>query len=87
LFDSNIVDIVKKFGKVDAQRLAQNGYTPMQFKYGNQQGLIPGFLEGLNKMSHGDKVVFFIPSGLGYGEAGNGPIKPNTNLVFEIEIK
>jgi FKBP-type peptidyl-prolyl cis-trans isomerase len=32
--------------------------------------MIPGFLEGLNLMSYGDKVVLFIPSNLAYGDAG-----------------
>ncbi|MGK4567669.1 peptidylprolyl isomerase [Flavobacterium sp. 3HN19-14] len=87
LFDSNIADVEKKFGKYNEQKAAQKGYSLMQFKAGNKVGLVPGLIEGLEKMSHGDKAIFFIPSELGYGEAGNCPIKPNTNMVFEIEIK
>jgi len=49
--------------------------------------LIPGFLEGLEKMSFGDKAVLFIPSNLGYGAQGaGGVIPPNSNLIFELEM-
>jgi FKBP-type peptidyl-prolyl cis-trans isomerase len=40
--------------------------------------MIPGFLEGLNLMSYGDKVVLFIPSNLAYGERGAGGVIPQT---------
>lgn len=50
--------------------------------------VIPGFEEALNKMRPGDSWLVFIPSKLGYGEEGAGPdIPPNTDLVFEIEMK
>jgi FKBP-type peptidyl-prolyl cis-trans isomerase len=50
--------------------------------------VIPGFAEALNKMRPGDSWLVFIPSKLGYGETGAGPdIPPNTDLVFEIEMK
>jgi peptidylprolyl isomerase len=50
-------------------------------------GLIPGFIEGIEQMSFGDKFLLYIPSHLGYGEAGMGEaIKPNTDLIFEIEM-
>lgn len=50
--------------------------------------VIPGFAEALNKMRPGDSWLVFIPSKLGYGEKGAGPdIPPNTDLVFEIEMK
>jgi peptidylprolyl isomerase len=49
--------------------------------------MIPGFIEGLEKLSFGDKAVIFIPSRLGYGEAGaGGVIPPNANIIFEIEL-
>ncbi|NNC69676.1 MAG: peptidylprolyl isomerase, partial [Flavobacteriaceae bacterium] len=34
----------------------------------------------------GEKAMIFIPSYLGYGSQGNGPIPPNTDLIFEIEL-
>lgn len=49
--------------------------------------VIPGWIDGLRLLSKGAKARFYIPSGLGYGEQGNGEkIKPNSNLVFDIEV-
>jgi len=87
LFDSSYEAINKEYGKFDQNRANQNGYQPFPFQYGNKGGLIPGFLEGLNLMSFGDKAVFFIPSNLGYGERGAGNvIPPNSNIIFEVEL-
>jgi peptidyl-prolyl cis-trans isomerase A (cyclophilin A) len=87
LFDSNYEDVSKEFGKYDANRATQKGYDPFPFQYGKKDGLIPGFLEGLNAMSLGDKTTLFIPSNLGYGAQGAGSvIPPNTNLIFELEM-
>lgn len=87
LFDSSYEEVNKVYGKFDQNRASQNGYQPFPFQYGNKGGLIPGFLEGLNLMSFGDKAVFFIPSNLGYGERGAGNvIPPNSNIIFEVEL-
>ena len=87
LFDSSYEDVNKTCGKFDQNRANQNGYAPFPFQAGNKGGLIPGFLEGLNLMSFGDKAIFFIPSNLAYGEKGaGGVIPPNANIIFEVEI-
>lgn len=87
LFDSCIEETAKTFGKFDENRAAQGGYQPMPFQAGQKEGLIPGFIEGLEKLSFGDKAVIFIPSHLAYGEAGaGGVIPPNANIIFEIEL-
>ncbi len=87
LFDSSIPDILKMYGKLDASRAAQGGYQPIPFQAGKKDGLIPGFIEGIEQLSFGDKATIFIPSRLGYGEAGaGGVIPPNANIIFEIEL-
>ncbi|MES3007496.1 MAG: FKBP-type peptidyl-prolyl cis-trans isomerase [Pseudomonadota bacterium] len=48
--------------------------------------LISGWSEGLQLMRPGDKYRFFIPPELAYGEAGRGPVPPNTPLIFEVEL-
>ncbi len=50
-------------------------------------GIIPGWGIALKTMKVGGKSTFIIPSELGYGEMGSGPIAPNTPLVFEITVK
>lgn len=49
-------------------------------------GTIPGFEEGLLLMKEGGKAQLIVPPDLGYGAAGGGPIPPEANLIFEIEI-
>ncbi len=54
-----------------------------EFKVG---GVIPGFAQGLQLMQPGGKYRLCIPSKLGYGEAGTGPIPANADLVFEVDL-
>ena len=87
LFDASIESVSKTFGKYDENRAMQNGYQPISFQAGKKDGMIPGFIEGLEHLSFGDKAVVFIPSRLGYGAAGaGGVIPPNSNIIFEIEL-
>ncbi|WP_310381568.1 peptidylprolyl isomerase [Flavobacterium sp.] len=87
LFDSSYEEICKAYGKFDPNRAAQNGYQPFPFEVGKKVGLIPGFLEGLNLLSFGDKATLYIPSNLGYGASGAGNvILPNATIIFELEI-
>ncbi len=87
IFDSSYEEVNKKYGKFDQARADQNGYQPFPFEYGNKGGLIPGFIEGLNQMSIGDKAVLFIPAKLAWGANGSGSvIPPNANVIFEVEL-
>ena len=87
LFDSSYEEVNKTYGKFDANRAAQNGYQAFPFEAGKKEGMIPGFIEGLDNMAFGDKAVVFIPSNLAYGERGaGGVIPPNTMLIFELEM-
>jgi len=49
--------------------------------------VIDGFGEGLQMMPAGSIYRFCIPSALGYGAKGAGPIPANADLVFQVELK
>jgi cyclophilin family peptidyl-prolyl cis-trans isomerase len=86
LFDSNIKDLNILFNKYDYRRDVGGGYNPVAMDYSPDARLIPGFKEGLKQMKVGDKVMLFIPSHLAYGPQGYGPIPPDTDLIYELEI-
>ncbi|WP_201304160.1 peptidylprolyl isomerase [Maribacter litoralis] len=86
LFDSNYQEIAEKYGVFDWNREQGGGYMPVPMDYSPDSRLIAGFREGLLTMKVGDKVRLFIPSHLGYGEQGGGPIPPNADLIFDLEI-
>eukprot|EP01012_Entosiphon_sulcatum_P032245 TRINITY_DN41026_c0_g1_i1.p1 TRINITY_DN41026_c0_g1~~TRINITY_DN41026_c0_g1_i1.p1 ORF type:complete len:306 (-),score=8.65 TRINITY_DN41026_c0_g1_i1:25-942(-) len=50
------------------------------------KGLIQGWQIMIPKFKVGTKFRMFIPSGLGYGNGGNGAIPSNAVLDFDIEI-
>ncbi len=53
----------------------------------NMARVIRGWIDGLRILSKGAKARFYIPSTLGYGKTGKGQeIKPNDNLIFDIEV-
>jgi FKBP-type peptidyl-prolyl cis-trans isomerase len=60
--------------------------SPIDFALGVGQ-VIPGWDEGIQLLSVGDKARFVIPSDLAYGERGaGGVIPPNATLIFDVEL-
>ena len=49
-------------------------------------GVVPGFAEGLMLLGEGGKATIWMPASLGYGNQGQGSVKANQALKFEIEI-
>ena len=48
--------------------------------------VIPGWVEALQLMNEGSRWKLYIPSSLGYGAQGAGPIPPHSTLIFEVEL-
>lgn len=87
LFDSSEKAVAEQYGVYNQIRDEQGGYRPIRIEYGKKIGMIPGFIEGLEKMAYGDKAVFFIPSYLGYGDQGAANVvPPGADLIFEVEL-
>ncbi len=58
---------------------------PIRIQVGTGR-VIKGWDEALLDMKKGEKRILIIPPDLGYGNKQQGPIPPNSTLVFEVEL-
>jgi len=61
------------------------GRAPFSFPLGGGR-VIKGWDEGVQGMKVGGKRTLILPPDMGYGEGGAGPIPPNANLIFDVEL-
>jgi FKBP-type peptidyl-prolyl cis-trans isomerase len=86
LFGTNIKSTDEKYGSFDSRKEQQGAYSPISMPIDPEAQMIPGFKEGVFNMAIGDKTFLYLPSHIAYGEKGRGPIKPNTDLIFIVEM-
>ena len=77
IFDTSYEQVAKSAG---LQQIGRE-YEPLKFVLG-QQGIIPGWQEGILLLNEGSKATLIIPSKLAYGDKAAGPdIPPYSTLV------
>lgn len=72
-------------GKEFDSNIGKPGAQPLQVNIGAHM-VIPGMEIGLKFFGKGGKGTILIPSSLAYGPQAQGPIKANSNLIFDIEV-
>lgn len=86
LIQTSKLEIAEALDAVNEKRKSANQYQPITADIGPDASMIPGFKEGLQQLSVGDKATLFIPYHLAYGEAGSRGIPGKSNIIFEVEI-
>ena len=82
IFDTSNEELAKEIGTYNARR----PYEPYAFPLVTGS-VIKGWHIGIGLLKEGSKATLYIPSTLGYGESGSGPlIRPNSILVFDVEL-
>lgn len=73
--------------KFDSSYDAHNGQPAQPFTFQIGEGaVIKGWEEGLLGMKPGGIRRLYIPAALAYGEQGAGPIPPNADLIFDVQV-
>jgi len=65
-------------------KLFDHGTT--SFEVGAGQ-VIRGWDVALKHMSLGERAALQVPAGLGYGGSGQGPIPPDADLIFDVDLR
>lgn len=80
VFDTSDAKIAKEAG-IFSESVQ---YVPRSLPLGQ---LPQGVIQGIQLIGVGGKIKMILPSRLGFGENGGGPINPFTPLVFDVELK
>ncbi len=87
LIDTSWPEVAEKYGKtMELEQMHRGKLEPSTMDYSMDSPLIAGFKEGMMEMRAGDKVRLFIPPHLGWGQQGGGPIPPNADVVFDVQL-
>ena len=82
MFYANYTLLLTNGKKIDS---SYDRGQPFGFAVGAGQ-VIKGMDEVALKLGLGDEAVVVIPSSLGYGDKGGGPIPPGATLVFLMQV-
>jgi len=81
VFDTSVEQVARDNNMYSSS----NPYEPYPVKLG-YTNVISGWHYALAQMKEGDKTTALIPSIYAYGPRGQGPIPPNSVLVFDLEL-
>ena len=72
-------------GNIDANYTRVAGRDVFTFPLGGHR-VISGWDEGVQLLNKGCRATLYLPSAIGYGANGGGPIPANSVLVFDVEV-
>lgn len=82
VFDTSIEQVAKDNNLYTSSR----NYVPFAVLFGYTGYVIDGWQYALAQMKEGEKATALLPSVFAYGSRGNGAIRPNTVLAFDLEL-
>ncbi len=77
---------VKYTGKLMSTGVVFDSHPTSAVTFPSLSGLIQGWQIGFQLVGQGTVGTLYIPSGLGYGTTGSGPIPANANLIFDFTL-
>jgi len=86
LLDTSLLSVAEAYDMVNENRKMAGQYIPLPAPVDPDAQLIEGFKEGLRLLNIGDKATLFLPYAIAYGAQGGGPIPPQSDLIFEVEV-
>jgi peptidylprolyl isomerase/FKBP-type peptidyl-prolyl cis-trans isomerase FklB len=84
--DSNDLVMVNYEGTLTDGTVFDSSYRRGQPAAMSLDRLIPAWQEAIPHMRLGDEWTLWVPPSQAYGEEGDGPIPPNSVLIFRIEL-
>jgi FKBP-type peptidyl-prolyl cis-trans isomerase len=84
--DADSIVKVHYEGRLLDGTLFDNSYERQEPITFSLNDVISGWTEGLQLMNVGSKYKLYIPSELGYGSFGYGPVPPYATLIFTVEL-
>lgn len=81
VFDTSVKSVAEEKGMFNPNR----PYEPFPVILGISR-VIVGWQVALSRLKEGEKATVLIPSFYGYGATGQGPIPPNSVLVFDMDV-
>lgn len=76
------------FAQCTKESYDPEGSNPYYFRFRMNNGeVIRAWDEAVMLMKKGEKIRIIIPSHLGYGTTGRGPVPPNTVVQYEIDLE